>query len=67
MKTFFLFFRHLIEYLISYTKVVGICFIGLFFTCLEGDEGIECDVDEEESSDIWDNAINNKKKILIKF
>jgi hypothetical protein len=46
---------------------VGICFIGLFFTCLEGDEGIECDVDEEESSDIWDNAINNKKKILIKF
>ncbi len=66
MKTF-LFFRHLIEYLISYTKVVGICFIGLLFTCLEGDEGIECDVDEEESSDIWDNAINHKKKRLIKF
>ncbi len=66
MKTF-LFFRHLIEYLISYTKVVGICFIGLLFTCLEGDEGIECDVDEEESSDIWDNAINDKKKRLIKF
>ncbi len=46
---------------------MGICFIGLLFTCLEGDEGIECDVDEEESSDIWDNAINDKKKRFIKF
>lgn len=47
----------------SYIKVVGNCFIGLLFSCLDGEEGIDCDV-EEESKDIWDNAISDVEKKL---